>query len=152
MKKRAFTLIEMIIAMALVFLLLGVVDSMMISHLKKYKSDVLQNRGFNYLNEAIAMIQREVNLDATEVITEGNIIKIKYSDGSTINHIKCINSCLYILYGTVYLQPKDNSNKNLIIDDVKDFVATKSGKILYIKIIWKSGQSIERGLVIENAN
>lgn len=152
MNRKGFTLIEMIIAMALVFLLLGVVDTMMISHLKKYKNDLLQNRGFNDLNEAISVIQREINLEANQVKTEGNVIKIEYFDGYTINHIKCINSCLYILYGTVYMHPKDNSNKNLIIDDVKDFVATKSGKILYIKLILKSGQSIERGLVIENAN
>jgi prepilin-type N-terminal cleavage/methylation domain-containing protein len=151
MKKSGFTLIEMIIAMALVFLLLGVVNSMMISHLKKYKSSVLQNKGFNYLNEATAVIEREINLGALEVKTEENIIKIKYFDGNIINHIKCIGSNLYVLYGTV-LEPMDNSYKSLIIDDVKDFVATKSGKILYIKVTWKSGQSIERCLVIQNAN
>lgn len=151
MKKSGFTLIEMIIAMALVFLLLGVVDSMMISHLKKYKNSVLQNKGFNYLNEAIAVIEKEINLGALEVKTEGNIIKIKYYDGNIINHIKCIDSNLYVLYGTA-LEPSDNSYKSLIIDDVKDFVATKSGKILYIKVTWKSGQSIERCLVIQNAN
>lgn len=151
MKKSGFTLIEMIIAMALVFLLLGVVNSMMISHLKKYKSSVLQNKGFNYLNEATAVIEREINLGALEVKTEENIIKIKYYNGNIINHIKCIDSNLYVLYGTV-LEPKDNSYKSLIIDDVKDFVATKSGKILYIKVTWKSGQSIERCLVIQNAN
>ncbi|MEK6264638.1 MAG: prepilin-type N-terminal cleavage/methylation domain-containing protein [Clostridium sp.] len=151
MRKSGFTLIEMIIAMALVFLLLGVVDGVMISHLKKYKNSVLQNKGFNYLNEAIAVIEKEINLGALEVKTEGNIIKIKYYDGNIINHIKCIDSNLYVLYGTV-LEPKDNSYKSLIIDDVKDFVATKSGKILYIKVTWKSGQSIERCLVIQNAN
>lgn len=151
MKKSGFTLIEMIIAMALVFLLLGVVDSMMISHLKKYKSSVLQNKGFNYLNEAIAVIEKEINLGSLEVKTEGNIIKIKYFDGNIINHIKCIDGNLYVLYGTV-LEPMDNANKSLIIDDVKDFVATKSGRILYIKVTWKSGQSIERCLVIQNAN
>jgi prepilin-type N-terminal cleavage/methylation domain-containing protein len=152
LKKRGFTLLEMVIAMALVFLLLGVVDSIMISYLKKYKNTVIQNRGFNYLSESIAIIQKEVNLNASEIITEGNIIKIKYVDGRTINHIKCINSNLYILYGTKYSVPQDNSYKSLIIDDVKGFVATKSGRILYIKVIWKNGQSIERCLVIENAN
>jgi hypothetical protein len=124
---------------------------MMISHLKKYKNSVLQNKGFNYLNEAIAVIEKEINLGALEVKTEGNIIKIKYYDGNIINHIKCIDSNLYVLYGTA-LEPVDNSYKSLIIDDVKDFVATKSGKILYIKVTWKSGQSIERCLVIQNAN
>lgn len=152
MKKSGFTLIEMIIAMALVFLLLVVVDSMLISYLKKYKYNVIQNKGFNYLSESIAVIQKEVNLNASEVITEGNIIKIKYTDGSTINHIKCINSNLFILYGTKYSVPQENSHKSLIIDDVKGFVATKSGRTLYIKLTWKNGQSIERCLVVENAN
>lgn len=142
----------MIIAMALVFLLLVVVDSMLISDLKKYKNSVIQNRGFNYLSESIAIIQKEVNLNAGEVVTEGNIIKIKYVDGSTINHIKRINSNIFILYGTKYSVPQDNSYKSLIIDDVKDFVVTKYGRTLYIKVIWENGQSIERCLVIENAN
>ena len=134
MKKNGFTLIEIVIVMALVFLMVGVVDSMLISYLKNYKNSVLQNKGFNYLNEAIAIIEKEVNEDASAVKTEGNIIKINYSDGITLNYIKCINSNLYILYGTKYSIPVDSSYKSVIIDDVKDFVATKSGRTLYIKV------------------
>ena len=152
MKKKGVTLIEIVIIMALVFLMLGMVDSMLISNLKGYKNSVVQNKGFNYLNEAIAIIEKEVNQDAIAVKTEGNIIKINYSDGITLNHIKCINSNLYIIYGTKYSIPKDNSYKSIIVDDVKDFVAIKSGKNLYIKMLWYNGQSIERCLAIENAN
>lgn len=152
MKKKGVTLIEIVITMALLFLMLGMVDSMLISNLKGYKNSVVQNKGFNYLNEAIAIIEKEVNQDASAVKTEGNIIKINYSDGITLNHIKCINSNLYIIYGTKYSIPKDNSYKSIIIDDVKDFVAIKSGKNLYIKMLWYNGQSIERCLAIENAN
>jgi len=36
--------------------------------------------------------------------------------------------------------------------EVKDFVAIKTGKILYIKIVWHNGQSIERSLAVKNAN
>lgn len=152
MKKKGVTLIEIVIIMALVFLMLGMVDSMLISNLKGYKNSVVQNKGFNYLNEAVAIIEKEVNQDASAVKTEGNIIKINYSDGITLNHIKCINSNLYIIYGTKYSIPKDNSYKSIIVDDVKDFVAIKSGKNLYIKILWYNDQSIERCLAIENAN
>ncbi len=42
--------------------------------------------------------------------------------------------------------------KSIIIEDVKDFIAIRTGKILYIKIIWHNGQSIERCLAIKNAN
>ena len=86
------------------------------------------------------------------VKTEGNIIKINYSDGITLNHIKLVNSNLCILYGTKYNIPTDSSYKNVIIDDVKDFVATRTGRTLYIKVSWVNGQSIERCLVIKNAN
>ena len=152
MRKKGFTLIEIVIAMALVFLMLGAVDSMLISHLKNYKNDVLENKGFNYLNEALSIIEREVNEDAKEVKTEDNIIKISYCHGGTLNHIKRINSNLYLLYGTIYSIPSDSSYKSVIIDDVKDFVARKSGKTLYIKVSWYNGQTIERCLAIENAN
>jgi len=152
MKKKGVTLIEIVMAMALVFLMLGVVDSMIISYLKNYKNNVIENKGFNYLNEAIAIIEKEVNGEAIKVKTEENIIKISYTDGSTLNHIKLINSNLYLLYGTGISIPMDNSSKSAIIDDVKDFVAIKSGKTLYIKIIWQNGQTIERCLAIKNAN
>ncbi|MFT5874031.1 MAG: prepilin-type N-terminal cleavage/methylation domain-containing protein [Clostridium sp.] len=152
MIKKGFTLIEIVIAMALVFLMLGVVDSMLISYVKSYKNSVVQNNGFNYLSEATEIIQKEVNYMARDVNTEGNVITINNIDGSALKHIKCINSNLYVLYGTIYKPPKNSSSKGLIVDNVKDFVAIKSGKSLYIKISWKNGQSIERYLAIENAN
>jgi|GEM_PF-2470342 len=152
MNRKGFTLIEIVIAMGLVFLLIGVVDSMLISYMKSYKNGVVQNKGFYYLNEAMAVIEKEVNQNARDVKTEGNVIKIGCDDGTTLNHIKCINGKLYILYGTKYSIPMDSSAKSVIIDDVKEFVTIKTGKIIYIKVIWHNGQSIERCLAIENAN
>ena len=155
MIKKGFTLVEIIIAMALVFLMLGVVDGMLISYVKIYKNSVAQSKGFNYLNDAISIIEKEVNQNVTQVKTENNIIKIDYfkkigkinSKDISKKDIKLINSNLYILYGG-----EDISAESAIIDDVKDFVAIKSGKNIYIKIIWYNGQIIERCLVIENAN
>ena len=152
MKKNGVTLIEIVIVAAVAFLMVGVVDSMLVSYLQNYKNTVLQNKGFNYLSEALAIIEKEVNMNTNKVITEGNVINVEYSDGTTINNIKRINSNIYVLYGTKYSVPKDSSPKNMIIDDVEDFVAIRSGKTLYIKIIWCNGQSIERCLSIENAN
>ena len=76
MKRKGVTLIEIVIVMALLFLMLGVVDGILISYLKNYKNSVVQNKGFNYLNEAMAIIEKEVNHNASIVKTEGNIIKI----------------------------------------------------------------------------
>ena len=47
MKKKGFTLVEITIVMALVFLMMGVIDGMLISYVKSYKNSVLQNKGFN---------------------------------------------------------------------------------------------------------
>jgi len=55
MKKKGITLIEIVIAMALVFILVGVIDRMLVSYLKNYRNSVVQNKGFNYLSEAIAI-------------------------------------------------------------------------------------------------
>ena len=152
MKKRGVTLIEIVISLALVFLMVGVVDGMLISYLGSYKNKVLENKGFNYLNEALEVIEKEVNQDASSIKAEGNIIKINYSDGVTLNYIKCINSNLYILYGTKYSIPVNSSYKSVIADDVSNFVATRNGRTLYIKLSWYNGQTIERCLAIENAN
>ena len=147
MNKKGFTLIEIVITMALVFLMVGVVDGMLISYLKGYKSSVVQSNGSNYLNEALVTIEKEVNSKASEVKTDGNIISIKYYEGNSPKYIKCINGKISIFYNV-----GSWNNHNTIIDDVKDFVAIRSGKILYIKVTWNNGQSIERCLAIENAN
>jgi len=147
MKKKGFTLIEIVIAIALVFLMLGVVDRILVSYVKSYNNSILQDNGFNYLNEALSIIEKEVNQTACEVKTEGNIIYINYYKGISAKYIKCINEDLRIFPNT-----KNGTGNNVIIDDVKDFVAIKSGKILYIKVVWKNGQSIERCLAIKNAN
>lgn len=147
MKKKGFTLVEIIIVMAVAFLMMEIVGSMLVSNVKSYKNSVLENRGFNYLNDAIFIIEKEVTQNAREVKTEGNIITINYYKGTPQNYIKLINSNLYILYGGANF-----ISKSAIIDEVKDFVAIKKGKILYIKVVWYNGQSIERCLAIENAN
>ena len=152
MKKRGITLLEIVIVLSITFFMVVVMDSMFISYLKNYKSSVLNNKGFNYISEAISIIEKEINQSSSEVKAETNIIKISYCDGVTLNYIKLINSNLYILYGTKYIKPVDSSTKNLIMDDVREFVAKKSGRILRIKVVWNSGQVIERCLVIQNAN
>jgi uncharacterized membrane protein len=152
MKKNGVTIIEIVIVMAVAFLMVGVVDSMLISYLKNYKTTILQSKGINYLSEALAIIEKEVNQDAIKVITEENVIKIAYSDEMTLNYIKCIKGNIYVLYGKQFSIPTNSSPKNMIIDDVEEFVATRSKKSLYIKIIWCNGQKIERCLLIENAN
>ena len=152
MKKKGITLIELVLVIAIAVLMVGVVDSLFRSYLKNYKNNIMQNRGFNYLREALVIIDKEVNLNANKVTTEENIIKIEYSDETTVNYIKSIHGNLYVLYGTKFSIPTNSSPKNMIIDEVEGFMAIRSGKALYIKIIWCNGQSIERCLPIENAN
>jgi Tfp pilus assembly protein PilE len=152
MKKKGVTLIEIVIVMAVTFLMVAVVNSMLISYLKNYKIAVLQSKGINYLSEALAIIEKEVNQDTNKVITEENVIKIAYSDKTNMNYIKCINGKLYVMYGKEFSIPTNSSPKSMIIDDVKDFVAIRFKKTLYIKITWCNDQKIERCLLIENAN
>jgi len=145
--KKGFTLIELVIVIALVFLMVGVVDSIFMSYVKGYKNSVLENKGFNYLGEATAIIEKEVNFQASDVKTSGNIITINYYKGNSPKYIKYVNGEVSIVSNV------DSKNvSNTIIDNVKDFVAIKSGKTIYIKIIWKNGQCIERCIAIENAN
>ncbi|MCB2288473.1 hypothetical protein LGK97_01655 [Clostridium sp. CS001] len=152
MKKKGVSLIEIVIVIAIAFLMVGVVDSMLISYLKNYKVTLLQSKGINHLSEALAIMEKEVNQDTNKVITEGNVIKIAYFNKNTQNYIKCIDKNIYILYGKELSLPTSNSPKNMIIDDVEDFVAIRYKKTLYIKIVWCNGQKIERCLVIKNAN
>ena len=147
MKKKGFTLMELVVVMSLAFLMLGVVGSVFTSYVKSYKNSLLQNNGFNYLNSAIVMIDSEVNQYASEVKTEGNIINIVCYKGNSPKHIKSINGNII-----VSTNAGNDYYTNIIMRDVKDFIAIKTGKIIYIKIVWHNGQSIERCLAIKNAN
>ena len=147
MIKKGFTLMEIVIVMALVFLMVGVVDSIFISYVKGYKNTVLQNKGFNYLGEATAIIEKEVNFLASDVKTTGNIITINYYKGNSPKYIKLINGEV-----SIFSNVDSRNISNTIIDNVKEFVAIRAGKTIYIKIIWKNGQCIERCILVENAN
>lgn len=147
MKKKGFTLIELVVVMSLAFLILGVVGSVFTSYVKSYKNSLLQNNGFNYLNSAIVMIDSEVNQYASEVKTDGNIINIVCYKGNSPKHIKFINGNIIVSTNV-----GNDYYTNIIMKDIKNFIAIKTGKILYIKIIWHNGQSIERCLAIKNAN
>jgi len=138
---------EIVVVMALSFLMLGAVGSMFVSYMKSYKNSIVRNSGFNYLNSAVFMIESEVNEHASKVKTEENIITIDCFKGSSPKRVKCVNGKLVVLTnsGNTYYS-------NTIMNDVKEFVTMKTGKILYIKIVWHNGQSVERFLAIENAN
>lgn len=147
MKKKGFTLMELVVVMSLAFLMLGVVGSIFTSYVKGYKNSLLQNNGFNYLNSAIVMIDSEVNQYASEVKTEGNIINIVCYKGNSPKHIKSINGNIIVSTNV-----GNDYYTNIVMRDVKDFIAIKTGRIIYIKIVWHNGQSIERCLAIKNAN
>lgn len=147
MKKRGFTLIELVVVMSLAFLMLGVVGNILTSYVKGYKNSLLQSNGFNYLNSAIVMIDSEVNQYASDVKTDGNIINIVCYKGNSPKNIKSVNGNIIVSTNV-----GNNYYTNIIMKEVKDFKAIKTGKILYIKIIWHNGQSIERCLAIKNAN
>jgi len=138
---------EIVVVMGLAFLMLGAVGSILVSYVKNYKNSILQNSGFNYLNSAIFMIDTEVNEYASKVVTEGNIITIDCFKGSSPKSVKCVNGKL-----SVVTKSGNTYTSNTIMSEVKEFVAMKTGKIIYIKIVWHNGQSIERFLAIENAN
>jgi prepilin-type N-terminal cleavage/methylation domain-containing protein len=146
MKKKGFTLIEMIIVMAIVSIMIGAIGSILISYSKIYKNSVLQNRSFNYLNEAISLIEKEIKQEADKIETNDNVIKINCFKDSTVNYIKRVNSNIFLIHGSI------PSHKNIIIDEVKDFAAVRDNNMIYIKIVWKNGDTIERCLGIENAN
>jgi len=143
---------EIVVVMALAFLMLGVVGSLIVSYSRSYKNSLLQNSGFNHLNSAINMIDSEVNEFAREVKTEGNVINIKYYDdvNKKIRNPKCINCINGKL--SIFSNAGTSNDPNTIMNGVKEFVAIKTGKILYIKIVWNNGQNIERSLAIKNAN
>lgn len=155
--KKGFTLIELVIALALASVILAISSRFIITSIKLYKSEAAYSRNMFYLNEAAMYIESQLQNDTKVVEVNNNRLIIhKYDDnrrGVIVQRRKEI--FLNTFEKLVVLDYEDNIDKgspNNIITKIRSFTCSKEGNLIYISIESKNGDKIERCIEVNIIN
>ncbi|WP_035290147.1 prepilin-type N-terminal cleavage/methylation domain-containing protein [Clostridium sp. KNHs214] len=148
MKKKAFTLIELIISVSIASIIFSLEIKVLAREIRSFsriREDTVSyssiSEGLNFIHKVLYGNGRvQVNNDTIEIINEKknkkgciklqeNALKIEYED---------INS------------NTGRKNSNNICRKIKDFQVRKNGKVLFIKISDKNGRECSRFIPVEN--
>ncbi|WP_032121692.1 hypothetical protein [Clostridium amazonitimonense] len=144
-KKKAFSILEFIIYFSISITIIHFLFTIIIISLKDYKESNKSYVNYIYLNQAIDIIDRELNSGRMEVIVQDNFIWIKEKDFKPNTSIE-----KYIMKNDkdriVAVIKKNNivQTSNNIIKNVEEFYAEKNQDLIFIKIVLKGGDFIEK--------
>lgn len=138
-RKRGFTLIELIISLALIGTISLIGIKSLVLNNKLYYLEVNKDLEEFYINEAFIFIEYKISKSTGVEKTSKygrSMIKL-ISDRQSF--IELYGSTLIIAYDTEY-----PTNYNNIMYSIKGFDVDEKGNVIYIKIIDKYGDEYER--------
>lgn len=138
-RKRGFTLIELIISLALIGTISLIGIKSLVLNNKLYYLEVNKDLEEFYINEAFIFIEYKISKSTSVEKTSKygrSMIKL-ISDRQSF--IELYGSTLIIAYDTEY-----PTNYNNIMYSIKGFDVDEKGNVIYIKIIDKYGDEYER--------
>lgn len=143
--KRGYTLIEVVVALALTSILLSTII-LVFSRLRiEFSNKIYENRESYYLNEALMFIEDELGKGASMVEIEDNSIQIVFDEWNK-KIIEQKDDELIVRYGSVYSM---NNSYNKIASGVLEFEVTNCGNLIYVKINSEKGRLKERCFVLK---
>jgi prepilin-type N-terminal cleavage/methylation domain-containing protein len=151
--KKGFTLIELIIAIALASVLLTISSRVIMTSIQLYKNETELNRNMLYLKEAAMYIESQLQNDTKSVELNENKLVIHKFDEKRGEVIVTIRKDIFLntFEKLVVVDYEDNISKgapNNIMAKVKGFICSKEGNLIYIAIESKNGDKIERCIEI----
>lgn len=142
--KKGFTLIELLIAASIVGIIISSQILILFKYMKIHRQEINQSRESFYVNEALMIIENQINT-AKYVTVEDNMIKLKSYDRVSYDYIKIDRDPdIVISYDSKY-----SSHTNNILKDIKDFKVQQSNQLIYISIETKKGNVYKRCLGLE---
>jgi len=139
-KKRGFSLIELIVALAITGIILSAITSMF-SYVSKQFSYCLKNNLYKYYaNEAIKFIEMQIYSESKNIAVFDDKL-ILYKNNNKKDIIEAKDDKLIIKYGNIYFMSNDY---NIITECIKEFSVHKSNNVVFLKIIMKDGNVKER--------
>ncbi|MBE6067890.1 MAG: prepilin-type N-terminal cleavage/methylation domain-containing protein [Clostridium lundense] len=138
-RKRGFTLIELIISLALIGTISLIGIKSLVLNNKVYYLEVNKDLEEFYINEAFIFIEYKISKSTSvEKTSKYGRSMIKLISGRQ-SFIELYGSTLIIAYDTEY-----PTNYNNIMYSIKGFDVEEKGNVIYIKIIDKYGDEYER--------
>lgn len=139
--KKGFTLIELILVIALISIIVSMEFDIFFYSNKNYKKDVKEDKYYFYSTEALMFIQSEINENTDYVQVAANKINIYKIDGKkNVIAFKDTENKIGIYY---YENGKSKGNNN-IVSGIKDFTADQKDSVAFIAITTINGKKLER--------
>lgn len=142
--RKGFTLIEVVVAGALLGILLSMQTGLLSKYMKFYKTDILESREAFNAYEAFAFIEYAVNI--SEYVRVGNdVIELEREDGKGTDWIAMNgNGNLAIFYDS----DSYNINNN-IMKNVRSFKTEQRGMVLFVSIITLKGNEYKECIMLK---
>ena len=144
--KKGFTLIEMIIYLAVSLLIILILSDIFIVSYKSFNKNIKKDSYINSIENGIIAI-KDMSMDSRVIFKEKNnnslVLYQKFKDFYCVQSIYKKNNQLIVEYSERY----DNGNYEIkaeqtIIKNINDFYVYEKENLLYIKIIKKGKEYI----------
>ena len=142
--RKGFTIIEMLLVVALVASITIVQIRVISKYMKLHREEIDYSRELFYVNEAFMIIGHQVK-EAKYIDIKNNMIILKRYDGEGYDYIKKHKGdSIVISYGS-----SNSPTLNNILKGIKDFKVEKNGKVFYISIDMGKGSFYKKCFAVE---
>jgi prepilin-type N-terminal cleavage/methylation domain-containing protein len=138
--KKGFTLLEVLVSLAIASVVTALVSTLFLKYNSLYSTSNKYNRDYFYSSEALMFIQNEIR-NSMSVSVNNNIIEIKYSDGIVKKYIKYNGAGSLVI---VHTENNINMAVNNILTNVNNFSVFQKSNIIYVSILINGGEKYER--------
>jgi len=146
--KKGFTLIELIISLAIVFMIILIEIQIFSKEVYTFKDFIKSNRNEVYSKEALRFIEGEINdfNNKTIKVYDDKILFEKYNgDKNTLKLYKMTNGNNKIVI-SYYKALTSKITTNTVVDDIKDLNISYKTNLVYLSIYTLTGEKYERCL------
>lgn len=138
--KKGFTLIELVVYLAITSIIALSMISMLLKYNSSYITSSKEQRDYFYSMEALMFIKNEID-NAKSVSSENNIVELKYFD-ETVRKLIKINGDNKVVI--VHIKNNAVETSNNILTDVSSFEVCQKGSLIYVSITRRNGESYEK--------
>lgn len=148
MKKKAFTLIELVITLCITSILLSVEIRILVRDIRSFQRNLSCVVKYCSMQEALSFIDNCIYLK-DDVKIENNSILIKDKKDNKMKKIKLVGNELQI-YDRNLTGYNSKKTKNVICKNIKKFIIKRNGKVVFIKLGDHRGEECKKFIPLEN--
>ncbi|MCY6354060.1 prepilin-type N-terminal cleavage/methylation domain-containing protein [Clostridium sp. ZS2-4] len=149
--KKGFTILELIISLAIASILILIITRMFFYEFKNYKKFIIQDRNESYAKEALRFIETQVeNIINKDIEIEGKKLTIKKNNGDvSIIEKKTNSNKKHKIIINYYKHINSTWKPDTIVENVQDFSIYRNKNVIYVTIETENGVKFERCIEIK---